>query len=1261
MAESVIDILIRLKDQTSAALKKLKKNLDESNRGLKKLSDTDASGAVRSLEQVEQQLKEIKDATEASVKALDKFGKVSKQVFAAGAALTAGFGLAAKKAGDFQTEIQEIATLIPDTVQTNEQLRKSVLDLSNEFGADRATVASALYQAISSGAAAGADANDLLRVSLETARGGVTDVRSAVDGLTTVLNAFQLETSQARDVADSLFVAVRGGRTTIGELSQFLFQAAPLANTLGVQFFELSAAIAAITQQGVPTSNAAIQVRAALIGLARGAPEATAALGEFATVSEAITAIGLQETLDRVRAAVGDSNADLIRVVGSIEGLNGILALTGGNSETFTKRLEDQNTRLGAIRQASDEVAESFGVTLTIAINRASNAFVEIGEVIIPLIEPFVKGFGEIAQAFGDALKEDGLPALLIKVAAALGVLLTVLGAFGIAFAVFGKGFVLIKGFLTATKVAAVAATAGIRGATIATRLWTIAIRVLKVAFGPIGLILTALGFAYSAFADDVDDATSAIDLSVEAIEALSNLERIGIFDDVKLQVIQLTAAVQRQIEKVQELQRTVAKGGISGFFAGFKVDNAVEELARLGTALEETSDKADVLQESLFDAQAQAKLSDDPEGLKAIEDQANVARAELHLLIDEFTALRAEATKELPRRFVSDPEGKGFLGGKFVAAEPEGEEGITEAEQAGLDALNQRILAQAEALALTDKFTAATRDLIQARVDLATADAETEKNQLTLKQRTQAAKEFERLLRDQNKLERIEAQNTANVIIDENNRQLDVLADQFERRKIGVEEFYAESERLAKENAIAELKVLETQLRNIERERQASVKVAEVTAAGPSEFARIDAQFDAQEAILNGRVQRLGAALLSDIQTLGRGINDAVIDQVSQSVDDLLAQQAFAIQLAQAQLEAGTLTQSQAQVKIAEATAVTNDQLKIQLALIEELLAENPDDPALVELLQRVTVAIATTNEAVTIFAQRLTGIVEGELSNFFDEILQGTDDIAKSFDDLIAGIGDKIRKLIADRLANKLIESLFGGLIGEGSIIGGFLGSGGGYIQAAQGGFIEAAEGGLITNEVHKRFIHAARGGFIEVSPRKAIHRATGTIIRAATGGLIDVIDAPKAPEIEYLPAPKTPYKKAKSGGIMKMSVGGGRVRGRGTATSDEVGPVYLSNGEYVVKTAAVKHYGVNVLEAINQMVAEPIDVQRKLSVTKPRRTTFQTGGLVGEIPSASSAFKSATGGSGAMKLEVSEGALNLTMRDFLEREFGRIMATR
>lgn len=65
------------------------------------------------------------------------------------------------------------------------------------------------------------------------------------------------------------------------------------------------------------------------------------------------------------------------------------------------------------------------------------------------------------------------------------------------------------------------------------------------------------------------------------------------------------------------------------------------------------------------------------------------------------------------------------------------------------------------------------------------------------------------------------------------------------------------------------------------------------------------------------------------------------------------------------------------------------------------------------------------------------------------------------------------------------------------------------------------------------------------------------------------------------------------------VKTAADGGLITGPGTATSDSI-PALLSNGEYVVRAAAVQHYGKRFMDEINAI----------------RRPRFATGGLVRPI---------------------------------------------
>lgn len=69
------------------------------------------------------------------------------------------------------------------------------------------------------------------------------------------------------------------------------------------------------------------------------------------------------------------------------------------------------------------------------------------------------------------------------------------------------------------------------------------------------------------------------------------------------------------------------------------------------------------------------------------------------------------------------------------------------------------------------------------------------------------------------------------------------------------------------------------------------------------------------------------------------------------------------------------------------------------------------------------------------------------------------------------------------------------------------------------------------------------------------------------------------------EYLGLQAAAGSGGGGGGKPQANAAGGYIRGRGTGTSDSI-LSWLSNGEFVVKARAVKHYGPNILHAINNM---------------------------------------------------------------------------
>ena len=305
-------------------------------------------------------------------------------------------------------------------------LSAEVANLSGELGIAQETLVAGLYSAISAGVPRD-NVFEFLRVAGKAAIAGVTDTNTAVDGLSTVINAFGLTSADAEKVADSLFTAVKGGKTTFQELSDSLFNVAPAAAAAGVDFQTVNAAIAALTAAGVPTSVATTQIRAALVGLQKPSKELDAlfqGLG-FKTRAAAIESLGLQGALSAVKdAAQGDQGA-LQQLLGSVEAVGATNILAGTGADKFTAELKAQADAAGAT-PAAFELIDTTRDFERLKVD-LQNLSVTIGNVLIPVVQKVAGFLTELTATFNSL--SPGTQELIVQIggfAAAFGPVLVV-------------------------------------------------------------------------------------------------------------------------------------------------------------------------------------------------------------------------------------------------------------------------------------------------------------------------------------------------------------------------------------------------------------------------------------------------------------------------------------------------------------------------------------------------------------------------------------------------------------------------------------------------------------------------------------------------------------------------------------------------------------------------------------------------------------------------------------------------------------------
>ena len=349
---------------------------------------------------------------------------------AAGGTILAGLGMSLKAAVDFEGAMREVNTMMGLSQEEFGLFSKEVQGLASDLGVDAVDSAKALYQAISAGIPK-ENALEFLRIATEAAIGGVTDTETAVDGLTTVINAFKLPLSDAQKVADLMFTTVKGGKTTFEELSASLFQVAPIAAASGVSFEEVSAALATMTKQGVPTTVATTQLRQAMVALQKPTKEMNEVIQDMGYESgqAILEEIGLADTLNALRDATGGSNEMLMKMFGSVEAGQAVLALTGDNALMFATDLDAMANSTGAATDAFEEM-ENSAVRQGKAITAmGKEIMITVGNVLLPILKDLFDMIKPVLESIKDwtAANPDLTKAIVIG-AAAIGSLLVVLG-----------------------------------------------------------------------------------------------------------------------------------------------------------------------------------------------------------------------------------------------------------------------------------------------------------------------------------------------------------------------------------------------------------------------------------------------------------------------------------------------------------------------------------------------------------------------------------------------------------------------------------------------------------------------------------------------------------------------------------------------------------------------------------------------------------------------------------------------------------------
>lgn len=220
--------------------------------------------------------KEIKKAKQGTAEFQDTVGKAAKLEV-----LRSGLEAVSKMAGKFsdalkaseeaaasyQSAVAKISTIADDSIDMSE-MSAEVRQLAKDYGKSAEEIAESAYQAISANVDA-ADAVEFTGRATKLAIGGFTDAETAIDVLTTTINAYKLGTDAASTVSDKLIKTQKLGKTSVGELAQSIGKVIPIAAAFSTNLDDVSAAYVTLTRSGVNTANATTAIKSMLSELGK--------------------------------------------------------------------------------------------------------------------------------------------------------------------------------------------------------------------------------------------------------------------------------------------------------------------------------------------------------------------------------------------------------------------------------------------------------------------------------------------------------------------------------------------------------------------------------------------------------------------------------------------------------------------------------------------------------------------------------------------------------------------------------------------------------------------------------------------------------------------------------------------------------------------------------------------------------------------------------------------------------------------------------
>lgn len=330
----------------------------------------------------------------------------------------------------FKSAMAKVGTIADTAKVPLESLSSQVLQVSGDMHIGANEISEAAYQAISAGQDTGNAVAFAGQASM-LAKAGFTSSASAVDILTTALNAYGKGADEAGHVSDVLLTTQNLGKTSVDELAGSMGRVIPLAAAYNVSMENLSSGLAIMTANGIATAEASTYTKSMLNELGDTGSTVGKILQQQTGKSFAeLNADGksLGDVLQVLYDSVGGNATKFAGLWSSVEAGTGALSLASSGADKFNGVLQQMQADSGATQTAYDTMTDTMAYKLDGVKTNAQNLGTALFDAISGRLGEGVALAGGYLQTLSESVQQNGIAGLAQGLAAVFTDLTTNVG-----------------------------------------------------------------------------------------------------------------------------------------------------------------------------------------------------------------------------------------------------------------------------------------------------------------------------------------------------------------------------------------------------------------------------------------------------------------------------------------------------------------------------------------------------------------------------------------------------------------------------------------------------------------------------------------------------------------------------------------------------------------------------------------------------------------------------------------------------------------